>query len=79
MEGSESVNVRVDVWPAAKESSGSSSLMAMVGLTVSMVKRTELLGSASSLLVLPAASEKAPLPTETTASVLLLSGWKIAE
>ena len=54
--------------------------MAMVGLTVSMVKVTELLGSASSLLVLPAELEKTPEATESTPSVvLLLEGEKEAE
>ena len=41
--------------------------MAMVGLTVSMVKVTDLLGSASSLLVLPAELENAAEPAESLA------------
>ena len=79
VEASERVKVRVDVSPALKESSASSSVMAMVGRTVSTVKVTELLASAPSLLVLPAESENLEEATEITPSVVLLVvGVKVA-
>ena len=54
--------------------------MAMVGMTVSTERLTELLSSVPSLLVLPAASEKAEEATEITALLLLLAlGVKVAE
>ena len=65
------MKVSVDVSPALKESSGSSSVMAMVGLTVSTEKVTELLASAPSLLVLPAESENLEEATEITPSAVL--------
>ena len=76
---SERVKVSVDVSPALKESSASSSVMAMVGLTVSTVKVTELLASAPSLLVLPEESENLDEATEITPSVVLsVVGVKVA-
>ena len=81
---SERVKVRVDVSPALRELSASSSVMAMVGgvvsaAVVSTVKVTELLASVPSLLVLPAESENFELATEITPSEVLLSvGVKIA-
>ena len=68
---SERVKVRVAVWPALRELSVSSSVMAMVGRTVSTEKVTELLASAPSLFVLPAESENFDLATEITPSVVL--------
>ena len=48
-------------------------------LVVSIVSVSELLESSPSLLVLPEESEKAALPTEITASEVLLSvGVKVA-
>ena len=70
---SERVKVRVAVSPAPRELSASSSVMAMVGRTVSTEKVTELLASAPSLLVLPAASVNFKLATEITPSLVLLS------
>ena len=52
VEASERVKVRVAVSPALRELSVSSSVMAMVGRTVSTVKVTVLLASFSSLLLL---------------------------
>ena len=76
---SERVKVSVDVSPALKESSASSSVMAMAGLTVSTEKVTELLASAPSLLVLPAESENLEEATEITPSVVLSAvGVKVA-
>ena len=76
---SERVKVSVDVSPALKESSASSSVMAMVGRTVSTVKVTELLASAPSLLVLPEESENLDEATEITPSVVLsVVGVKVA-
>ena len=76
---SERVKVRVDVSPAPRELSTSSSVMAMVGREVSTVKVTELFESEPSLLVLPAESENFELATEITPSVVLLSvGVKVA-
>ena len=79
VEASERVKVSVDVSPVLRVLSASSSVMAMVGRTVSTVKVTELLASAPSLLVLPAESENFELATEITPSVVLLSvGVKVA-
>ena len=79
VEASERVKVSVDVLPALKESSASSSVMAMVGRTVSTVKVTELLASAPSLLVLPEESENLEEATEITPSVVLsVVGVKVA-
>ena len=63
VEASERVKVRVAVSPALRELSVSSSVMAMVGRTVSTVKVTVLLASVSSLFVLPLASENLSLAT----------------
>ena len=53
--------------------------MAIVGRMVSTVRVTELLASAPSLLVLPAASEKVAEATEITPLVVLLAvGVKVA-
>ena len=60
---SESVKVRVDVSPALRELSASSSVMAMVGGMVSTVKVTVLLASFSSWLVLLAEFENLSLAT----------------
>ena len=74
---SERVNVREAVSPALKEET--SELTAMVGLTLSTEKVTELLASVPSLLVLPAESENFELATEITPSEVLLSvGVKVA-
>ena len=71
--------MRVDVSPAPRELSTSSSVMAMVGREVSTVKVTELFESEPSLLVLPAESENFELATEITPLVVLLSvGVKVA-
>ena len=51
----------------------------MVGLTVSMVRVSELLASEPSALELPAESEKTPEATEMRHLVLLLVGVKVAE
>ena len=81
---SERVKVSVDVSPALKESSASSSVMAMVGgvvsaAVVSTVKVTELLASAPSLLVLPEESENLDEATEITPLVVLsVVGVKVA-
>ena len=78
-DASERVKVRVDVSPAPRELSASSSEMAMVGRMVSTLKVTELLASVPSLLVLPAESENFELATEITPSEVLLSvGVKVA-
>ena len=79
VEASERVKVRVDVSPALRELSASSSVMAMVGRMVSTVKVTELLASEPSLLLLPAESENFELATEITPSVVLSAvGVKVA-
>ena len=71
--------MRVDVAPTPRELSASSSVMAMVGRTVSTLKVTELFESDPSLLVLPAESENFELATEITPSAVLLSvGVKVA-
>ena len=76
---SERVKVSVAVSPAFRESSASSSVMAMVGRKVSTVKVTELLASEPSLLLLPAESENFELATEITPSVVLSAvGVKVA-
>ena len=78
VDDSESVKVRVAVSPAFREAT--SELMAMVGLTVSTERMTELLASEPSALVLPEASENLELATEMTPSVVLLvEGVKVAE
>ena len=79
VEASERVKVRVDVSPAPKVSSASSSVMAIVGLTVSTVKVTELLASEPSLLLLPDELENLEEATEMTPSVVLSAvGVKVA-
>ena len=79
VEASERVKVSEDVSPALKESSASSSVMAIVGLTVSTVKVTELLASEPSLLVLPDELENLEEATETTPLVVLSAvGVKVA-
>ena len=79
VEASERVKVRVDVSPALRELSASSSVMAMLGRMVSTLKVTELLASVPSLLVLPAESENFELAMEITPSEVLLSvGVKVA-
>ena len=76
---SERVKVRVDVSPALRELSASSSVIEMLGRMVSTLKVTELLASVPSLLVLPAESENFELATEITPSEVLLSvGVKMA-
>ena len=78
VDASEREKVRVAVSPALREEE--SEVRAMVGLTVSMVRVSELLASEPSVLELPAESEKTPEATEITASlVLLLVGVKVAE
>ena len=85
VEASERVKVRVDVSPALRELSASSSVMAMVGgvvsaAVVSTVKVTELLLSLPSALVLSDSLEKTPEATEMTPSVVLSSvGVNVAE
>ena len=76
-EASESEKERVAVSPALREEV--SEVRAMVGLTVSMVRVSELLASEPSVLELPAESENVELATEITPSVvLLLVGVKVA-
>ena len=77
VDASERVKVRAAVSPAFRDEI--SDVTAMVGLTVSTLKVTELLASDPSLLVLPAASENFELATETTPSVVLSGvGVKVA-
>ena len=77
VDDSERVKVREAVSPALKEET--SELTAMVGLTLSTEKVTELLASVPSLLVLPAESENFELATEITSYEVLLSvGVKVA-
>ena len=77
VDGSESVNVMSAVSLALSEEV--SEVRAMVGLTVSMLRVSELLESEPSRLLLPAASENFELATEITPSVVLLSvGVKVA-
>ena len=74
---SESVNVSDAVSPALREEE--SEVRAMVGLTVSTERVSELLASAPSRLLLPAASENFELATEITPSVVLsVVGVKVA-
>ena len=78
-EASERVKVKVEVSPALKESSASSSVMAIVGLTVSTVKVMELLASEPSLLVLPEEPENLDEATEMAPSLVLSAvGVKVA-
>ena len=70
-EGSERTKERIALSPDFRDET--SELMAMVGMTVSTDRLTELLSSEPSLLVLPAASEKAEEATEITALLLLLA------
>ena len=89
VEASERVKVKVDVSPALRELSASSSVMAIVGgvlsggvggvgegvgvVVVSTEKVKELSASEPSRLLLPAASENFELATEITPSAVLLS------
>ena len=78
VEASERVKVRVDVSPAPRELSASSSVMAMVGRTVSTMKVTKLLASFSSLLLLLEISKNLSLATwMMPLVVLLVSGVKM--
>ena len=80
LEASESVKVTVVVSPMLKESSASSSVMAMVGRMVLTERVTELLASEPSLLVLPAESENFEEATEITPLVELSAvGVNVAE
>ena len=74
VDDSESVKVSVAVSPALREEE--SEVRAMVGLTVSMERVSELLESEPSVLELPDESEKAPDATEITPSVVL-SVWGV--
>ena len=77
VDASEREKERVAVSPALREEE--SEVRAMVGLTVSMVRVSELLESEPSALLLPAESENFELATEITPSVVLLSvGVKVA-
>ena len=77
VEASERVKVMVAVSPAFRAVTLLE--MAIVGRMVSTVRVTELLASAPSLLVLPAASEKVPEATEITPlAVLSAVGVKVA-
>ena len=77
VDGSESVNVMSAVSLALSEEV--SEVRAMVGLTVSMLRVSELLESEPSLLELPDELEKALDATEITPSVVLLAvGVKVA-
>ena len=77
VEASEREKVRLAVSPAFKEET--SDVTAMVGLTVSTVRVSELLGSAPSVLVLPAASVNLADATDITPSVVLsAAGVKVA-
>ena len=78
VDASEREKERVAVSPAFREAT--SELTAMVGRRVSTVRVTELLASAPSRLLLPAASENLELATEMTPSVVLSAvGVKVAE
>ena len=78
VDASEREKVRVAVSPALSEKV--SEVRAMVGLTVSMVRVTELLSSEPSALVAPLELEKTPDPTEMTPSVVLSAvGVNVAE
>ena len=77
VDDSESVKESVAVSPALREEE--SEVRAMVGLTVSIVRVSELLESEPSVLELPDESEKAPDATEITPSaVLSVLGVKVA-
>ena len=76
-EASESEKEREAVSPALREEV--SEVRAMVGLTVSVVRVSELLESEPSVLELPDESENAPEATEITPSVVLSAvGVKVA-
>lgn len=76
-EDSERVKVREAVSPALSEVS--SEVRAIEGPIVSMERMRELSGSRSSVLVLPAKSEKVPLATEMIPlAVLSEEGVKVA-
>ena len=78
LESSERVKVTFAVSPAIREES--LEVTAMVGLTVSTERLTELLLSEPSLLVLPAESENLPVATEMTPLVVLSAvGVNVAE
>ena len=74
VDASEREKVSVAVSPALREEE--SEVRAMVGLTVSTVRVSELLESEPSVLELPDESEKAPDATEITPSVVL-SVWGV--
>ena len=77
VDASESEKESVAVSPALREET--SELTAMVGLTVSTERVSELLASEPSVLELPDESEKAPDATEMSASVVLSAvGVKVA-
>ena len=77
VDASERVKVRAAASPARREET--LDVTAMVGLTVSTLKVTELLASDLSLLVLPEELENFELATETTPSVVLSAvGVKVA-
>ena len=77
VDASEREKERVAVSPALSEEV--SEVRAMVGLTVSTERVSELLESEPSRLLLPAESENFELATEITPSVVLLSvGVKVA-
>ena len=77
VDASEREKVRVAVSPALREEV--SEVRAMVGLTVSMERVSELLESEPSVLELPDESEKAADATEMSASVVLSAvGVKVA-
>ena len=77
VEASERVKVSVAVSPVLREEE--SEVRAMVGLTVSMERLSELLESEPSVLELPDESEKAADATEMSASVVLPAvGVKVA-
>ncbi len=78
VDASEREKVRVAVSPAFREEV--SEARAMVGLTVSIVRVSELLASEPSRLRWPNEFEKVPDATEMTASAVLpASGVKMAE
>ena len=78
VEDSERVKLREAVSPAFNEET--SELTAMVGLTLSTERVTELLLSLPSLLLLPAESENFELATEMTPSAVLFAvGVNVAE
>ena len=78
VDSSEREKERVAVAPALREEE--SEVRAMVGLTVSMERVSELLESEPSVLELPDESEKAADATEMRASAVLSAvGVKVAE